>query len=101
MRRLAAVLIAITTTLATVPAVVSPAGAADSRDAPEPTRRRSPASTGTRSRAACTRPPAAGRRTLLWGHGWGPSYADSTGDGRFFAERGYNVVAMASTSTPR
>jgi len=32
--------------------------------------------------------------TLLWGHGWAGSYADSTGDGEYFAERGYNVVAI-------
>jgi predicted alpha/beta-fold hydrolase len=34
------------------------------------------------------------RPTLLWGHGWSGSRADSAGDGQWFAERGYNVVAM-------
>ena len=36
----------------------------------------------------------AARPTLLWGHGWSGSRADAAGDGQFFAERGYNVVAM-------
>lgn len=32
--------------------------------------------------------------TLLWGHGWAGSYGASSGDGEFFAQEGYNVVAM-------
>lgn len=32
--------------------------------------------------------------TLLWGHGWAGSKADAAGSGAFFAEHGYNVVAM-------
>lgn len=36
----------------------------------------------------------ASRPTLLWGHGWSGSRADSEDDGRWFAARGYNVVAM-------
>ena len=36
----------------------------------------------------------ASRPTLLWGHGWSGSRADSEGDGHWFDARGYNVVAM-------
>lgn len=32
--------------------------------------------------------------TLLWGHGWAGSRADSASTGAFFAANGYNVVAM-------
>lgn len=32
--------------------------------------------------------------TLLWGHGWSGSRADSANDGAFFSSHGFNVVAM-------
>lgn len=32
--------------------------------------------------------------TLLWGHGWSGNKGTSGGDGTFFAENGYNVVAI-------
>jgi pimeloyl-ACP methyl ester carboxylesterase len=95
MRRLAAVLIAIATTLATVPAAGSPTGAADSHDAPEPYETTVPSFDGHEVPIRVYEAADSGEApTLLWGHGWGGSYADSTGDGSFFAERGYNVVAM-------
>jgi len=100
MRRLPTLAAALVAVLALVPAtVVAPAG--DAGDATAANEEVETTETTVESFDGHEVPikvyqPADDERhpTLLWGHGWAGSYGDSTDDGEFFAEHGYNVVAI-------
>lgn len=95
MRRLAVVLVAVATTLGMVPVLASTPSTAEENQAPEPYEDTVESFDGHEVPIKVYEAADEGTApTLLWGHGWSGSYADSTGDGTYFAERGYNVVAM-------